>query len=282
MEGSILNGTRDNLERRVAIIMAIYYNDSLHFIQQAISSILSQTYSYFELFIQLDGPIKKDVESFLNTINDERVHVYSRNENFGLAHSLNDLLKIILKKEYNLIARMDADDICFSNRLEKQLEYLRNHPDVECLGTWAIEINSSGKEYFRKKMPETHEECLNMFRKRDCMIHPTVLFRRSFFDKAGLYPTDTYFGEDTLMWAKGFASGCRFANVPEYLYYFRLDDNFFERRRGWKHAKSIFSLRRRVNRMLGFGFRENLYALAYSIAKLMPTQILNFIYKTAR
>ena len=62
MEGSILNGTRDNLERRVAIIMAIYYNDSLHFIQQAISSILSQTYSYFELFIQLDGPIKKDVE----------------------------------------------------------------------------------------------------------------------------------------------------------------------------------------------------------------------------
>lgn len=64
------------------------------------------------------------------------------------------------------------------------------------------------------------------------MIHPTVMFRRSYFEKAGLYPEDTYFGEDTMMWAKGFKSGCKFANVPEYLFKFRLDSNFFERRRG--------------------------------------------------
>ena len=67
-------------------------------------------------------------------------------------------------------------------------------------------------------MPITHEECLELFKKRDCMIHPTVMFRRSYFEKAGLYPEDTYFGEDTMMWAKGFKSGCKFANVPEYLF----------------------------------------------------------------
>ena len=63
-----------------------------------------------------------------------------------------------------------------------------------------------------------------------------------------MYSLDTYFGEDTMMWAQGFVAGCVFANVPEYLFRFRLDDNFFKRRRGWKHAKGIFTLRHKVNK----------------------------------
>ena len=177
---------------------------------------------------------------------------------------------------------MDADDISMPERFVKQIAFMNSHPDIDCLGTWAIEIDDDGKEYFRKKMPITHEECLELFKKRDCMIHPTVMFRRSYFEKAGLYPEDTYFGEDTMMWAKGFKSGCKFANVPEYLFKFRLDSNFFERRRGWKPAKSIYTLRHRVNRMLGFGWKEDCYALLYAMAKLMPKSILDIIYKTVR
>ena len=153
---------------------------------------------------------------------------------------------------------------------------------MECLGTWAIEINNNGEEYYRKQMPETHEECNNLFRKRDCMIHPTVMYRRYYIEKAGLYALDTYFGEDTMMWAQGFKAGCLFANVPEYLLQFRLDDKFFERRRGWKHAKGIFTLRRRVNKMLHYGVVADFWAFAYAAAKMMPKFILNIIYKTAR
>ena len=78
------------------------------------------------------------------------------------------------------------------------------HPKVECLGTWAVEIMGDGGEYYRKQMPESHEDCKKLFRKRDCMIHPTVIFRRSYIEKSGLYSLDTYFGEDTMMWAQGF------------------------------------------------------------------------------
>ena len=60
-------------------------------------------------------------------------------------------------------------------------------PKVECLGTWAVEIMGDGGEYYRKQMPESHEDCKKLFRKRDCMIHPY----RSFFDvrilESGLY-----------------------------------------------------------------------------------------------
>ena len=84
------------------------------------------------------------------------------------------------------------------------------------------------------------------------------------------------------MWAQGFAANCIFANVPEYLFKFRLDDNFFERRRGWKHAKGIFSLRHKVNKMLHYGVMADCWALAYAAAKMILKSILNIIYKTAR
>lgn len=222
------------------------------------------------------------MDAYLLGLKDERVRIQRRAENKGLAQSLNDLLAIVMPMGYEFIARMDADDISELNRFERQMAYFEAHPEVECLGTWATEIKSSGEEYFKKRMPESHNECKDLFRKRDCMIHPTVIFRRSYIEKAGLYALDTFFGEDTMMWAQGFAAGCTLGNVPEYLFRFRLDDNFFNRRRGWKYAKGIWVLRHRVNKMLGFGIVEDAYAIAYAIAKMMPKVLLNLIYKTAR
>ena len=270
------------MKNSVAVIMSLYKNDRLEFVKLAIDSILHQTYSGFDFYIQFDGNVSEDVDAFISNLSDERIKVYRRSDNKGLAHSLNDLLQIVMPKGYEFIARMDADDISELSRFERQLWYFEKHPEVECLGTWAVEILSDGSEYFRKQMPKNQEECRKLFRKRDCMIHPTVMFRRSYIEKAGLYSLDTYFGEDTMMWAQGFAAGCTFANVPEYLFKFRLDDNFFTRRRGWKHAMNIFLLRHRVNKMLHYGLTADLWALAYAGAKMMPTCILNVLYKTAR
>lgn len=260
----------------------MYKNDKLDIVKQAVNSLLTQTYRDFDLHIQYDGPISDDIDRYLCEIKDPRIYLHRRDINKGLACSLNDLLRVVLQKKYTYIARMDADDIAMPERLKKQYAYMEANPQCDCLGTWAIEIKANGDEYFRKKMPVTHEECLEFFKIRDCMIHPTVMFRRSYFDKVKFYPEDTYFGEDTMMWAEGFAAGCKFANLPEFLLKFRLDENFFERRRGWKHASSIISLRRRVNKMLGFGFKADFYAIMYGLAKLMPKSILNVIYKVAR
>ena len=270
------------MNNSIAVIMSLYKNDRLDFVKLAVESILHQTYSNFDFYIQYDGAICEEIDAFLSNISDERVKIYRRSENKGLAHSLNDLLQIVMPKGYEFIARMDADDISEPNRFDRQMLYFEKYPEVECLGTWAVEIMSDGSEYYRKQMPETHVECRTLFRKRDCMIHPTVMFRRSYIEKAGLYSLDTYFGEDTMMWAQGFAAGCTFANVPEYLFRFRLDDKFFTRRRGWKHAMNIFLLRHRVNKMLHYGLIADLWALAYAGAKMMPTSILNILYKNAR
>lgn len=269
-------------DSNVAVLICLYKNDSCHLVQQALKSILIQTFRDYDIYILCDGPVRSDVQALLMDYDSENFHVIKRDVNRGLAVSLNELLKMVLSKKYEYIFRMDADDISLPTRFEMQIIYMKMHPEIDCLGTWAIEIDTDENEYFRKKMPMTHEECLKLFIKRDCMIHPTVLFRRSYFEKAGLYPEDTYFGEDTMMWAKGFKNGCHFANLPEYLFKFRLDENFFRRRRGWKHAISIFILRRRVNKMLDFGFKADCYAFLYAMAKMMPTRVLNFIYRRLR
>lgn len=270
------------VNRRLAVIMSLYKNDVIQYVQQAVESILAQTYKDFDFYIQYDGPIRPEVDEYLSGVVDERIKIRNRADNKGLAYSLNELLEIVLFKGYEYIARMDADDISMPSRFERQMEYFQTHPEVECLGTWAVEITSDGDEYFKKQMPETHEECLELFRKRDPMIHPTVMFHRSYIEKAGVYALDTFFGEDTMMWAQGFAAGCRIGNIPEYLFMFRLDENFFKRRRGWKYAKGIWKLRHRVNKMLGFGVVEDCWAFAYAVAKMMPKFILNIIYKVAR
>lgn len=262
--------------------MSLYRSDILPYVSLAVQSILNQTYGEFDFYIQYDGYVQREVDEYLSGIKDARVRIYRRDKNKGLAQSLNDLLAVVMPLEYTFIARMDADDISMHDRFEKQIAYMEAHPETQCLGTWAIEINSDGSEYYRKQMPETHEGCWKLFMIRDCMIHPTVMFRRSYIEKAGLYSLETYFGEDTMMWAQGFAAGCKFANVPEYLFKFRLNDDFFKRRRGWKHAKGILTLRWRVNKMLHYPLKAYLYAIAYAVAKMMPTKVLCIIYKTVR
>lgn len=269
-------------KKRIAVIMSVYKNDVVEYVQMSVESILGQTYQDFDLYIQYDGPIRTEVDEYFNGLVDERVKIQRRDVNKGLAQSLNDLLAIVMPLGYQYIARMDADDISEPNRFEKQMAYFEGHPDIECLGTWAVEIKSSGEEYFKKQMPETHEGCLEQFRKRDCMIHPTVIFRRSYIEKAGMYDLDTFFGEDTMMWAQGFAAGCKMGNVPEFLFRFRIDDNFFDRRRGWRYAKGIWQLRHRVNKMLGFGVIEDAWAMAYAIVKMMPKSVLSIIYQKGR
>ena len=269
--------------KALAVIMSVYSGDSYPYVKSAIDSLLRQTYTDFDLYICIDGKIANKVAEYLNAMNEQNIHIYTNETNAGLAKSMNLLLGYVLaQKNYACIARMDADDINAPERLEQQIHFLDANPQTDCVGTWAIEIDADGNEFFRKQMPCTHDQCFDFFAKRDCMIHPTVMFRRSFFEKAGLYPEDTYFGEDTMMWAKGFSAGCRYANIPEYLYYFRLNDQFFDRRRGIRHARSIWELRCRVNSMLHYGLKAYFYAAAYAFAKLMPERLLNRLYKTVR
>ena len=88
------------MRKKSAVIMSLYRNDTIEFVTLAVESILNQSYTDFDLYIQYDGPVKDDVDLYLSGLEDNRVRIYKRVENKGLAQSLNDLLNIVMPLEY--------------------------------------------------------------------------------------------------------------------------------------------------------------------------------------
>ena len=265
----------------ISVILSVYHKETPLYLEKALGSLFNQTLKAKEVILIEDGPLgnelQKTIERFERTYSE--LKVIKLEKNCGLAHALNVAIKEC-KTDY--IARMDTDDISDPVRFERQSIFLSDHPEVDCVGTWVVEIRSDDTEFYRKKMPLTHEECRDFYMKRNPMAHPTVMFRKRYFDKAGLYPEDTFQEEDTMLWANGFANGCIFANIPEFLYRFRIDENFFNRRKGLRFAKDTFMIRHKVNKMLGFSLKADFYALLFACSKMMPEYLLKMLYKFAR
>lgn len=264
-----------------SVLISVYYKEEPAYFRKSLDSICNQTLQPHEVILVKDGPLGRELEDIISEFiaNYAFIKIIALDKNLGLSFALNEGLRHI-KTEF--IARMDSDDICVENRFQKQYDFLISNPEIDCVGSWAIEIDSIGQEYFRKRMPEKHEECVELFKKRDFLIHPSVMFRKKYFDKAGFYPTDTYFAEDTMMWANGLICGCKFANIQEYLLYFRLGNDFFSRRRGIKHSISLLKTRKQVIRKLGFGYNAYFYAYIYACIKLLPKRIISICYKIFR
>lgn len=275
----ISNNMNNNIDSPLVSVILATFNEPEDIINQSIRSILDQTLINLELLIIDDSTNPETVNKINEFTLDARVIIIREADRIGFVKSLNVGIE---RAKGKYIARMDGDDIAYPTRLEKQAQFLDNHIEIDCLGTFAVEFDEKGDDYFKKRMPITHEECFSFFKKRDCMIHPSVMYRRTYFEKAGLYPEDAIMDEDSMMWALGFKNGCIFANLPEYLLKFRINSDFFNRRGGWERSKWYFMLRRKINKMLNYGPSANIYAFLYAIAKMMPRSILNLIYKTLR
>lgn len=266
---------------KLSVISSVYYKERADYLDESLKSVFNQSLVPDEVIVVEDGPLSSDLYQVIEKykFQYDQFRTIPLQQNKGLAHALNVAIK---SSSADYFARMDTDDISEPNRFEKQVSFLIDNKDVDCVGTWVVEINADGSEFYRKQMPITHEECRNFYMKRNPMAHPTVMFRRSYFDKAGFYPEDTYQEEDTMLWANGFAKGCRFANIPEYLYRFRIDDKFFNRRKGIRYAIDTFNIRHKIRKMLGFPIKADIYAILFATSKMMPEPFLKLMYKIAR
>jgi len=265
------------------VIMSIYKNDKLDYVKEALSSLYNQTLKA-DIFIKIDGEIDKNLQKFLLSEKKQGNIKYldKREENKGLAISLNELIQKGLKKGYEYFFRMDADDIALPNRFEKQLAYLSEHPDVDVVGG-AIEEFGEGIDYHKIiRYPLEHEDMYAFFAKRVPLAHVSVVYRASFFAKAGLYPTQSPTNEDTLMWMQGFANGCRFANVSDVVVLVRVSSDFFGRRGGFSKAWSDFKDRLWVIRILGYNTTAYVYAMAVLGVNLAPPWLKKILYLRLR
>ena len=178
---------------------------------------------------------------------------------------------------------MDADDICISDRFEKQIAYMKRCKNVDICGGYIEEMDENEKCIGIIKYPLTHEEMKLFFAKRNPLAHMSVVFRKSYFHKAGLYPIDTDKDEDTIFWLNGFLSGCKFANIDQVLVRVRVNSNFYLRRSGL--SKSLSDLRNRclVIKKLNLSYVNYIFVFARFIVLSVPIpRITRFAYKFLR
>ena len=268
---------------RIAVILPVYKKDKVEYLSKAIESIVMQTYWDYHIYMGVDGPVDDDINGYLNQVEvQNKITIVRFGENRGLACVLNDLLDICFKEGYEYIARMDADDISEPNRFELQLDFLNNHPNIDVISGGVIEIDDEGKSRNKKViLPQSHDECYNFFATRNPLAHPAVMFRKSFFEKAGVYNPNYKRNQDTILWWQGFKSGCKFGNVQDIILKFRVTDSMLgSRRGGYAYAKRTFKDRMVINKELGYGAKAFWFAVFMFIFTISPLCIKKLAYKT--
>ncbi len=183
------------MTKLISVLMSTY-NTNVEYLDASIKSILEQTYSNFEFIIVCDGS-QDEYDYIKQKYDDQRIKLVLHERNKGLPISLNEGIRIS-NGEY--IARMDSDDIAIKNRLEIQMEYMEEHPEIEISGMYARcfgKENRNARTFFVK--PE-EIEVLSLY--LPVMIHPTVMFRRSFFDRGVFYNEEFLCAQDKELWTR--------------------------------------------------------------------------------
>ena len=269
---------------RVAVIMCVYIADKPSALKEAVDSMLLQTYEQTDVYIYIDGGISTDLKVLLdNYAKNIRVYLYHNPMNKGLAFGLNELIsKVLNKKNYQFIARMDSDDISFKDRIEEQVCFLKKNPDVSVLGTGCTEF---GADFAldSKILPSNHSDLKFLSISRCPFIHPTVMFRIGVFEDGNIYSTETPLTEDMALWFELLAKGYRFANLDKVLLKYRLNESTLNRRKGFSKCHSEIKLRLKYMFLLNeYSFKNLLLILSRVFFHLAPAPIIAFAYKKLR
>jgi len=200
----------------VTVLMPVYHGSK--FLDEAIESILNQTFTDFE-FLIIDDESKDNSLDIIRSYDDERVRLVENKKNLGQASSLNKGIKLACGK---YIARMDQDDISIPFRLQKQVEFMENNLQVGVCGTWIKYIGY--KDDVLNLETKNHLIKLRLLTNQS-LAHPTVMIRRSVLDDYNLKYDGRYSpAEDYDLWVR-MSDYCSFANLPEPLVRYRLHEN---------------------------------------------------------
>jgi glycosyltransferase involved in cell wall biosynthesis len=221
-----------------AISVVIPAYNAAEYLESALASVRAQTFTDFEIVVVDDGS-KDRTKAILERMatQEPRLRILSR-PNTGIVGALNDGLAAA-RGEF--VARMDADDLCLPQRFEKQIAFLRVHPDCVCVGSAFLYIDAAGgliKECIRSSDHALIERAL-LSGNGGIVIHPAAMFRRAAIEQAGRYREKAQWIEDLDLYLRLARIG-RLANLSEVLFHYRFHEQSvnFTRNQG-RHERKL-------------------------------------------
>jgi glycosyltransferase involved in cell wall biosynthesis len=266
--------------------MAVYIEDRFEWVEQAINSVLQQTYQNFVFIIVIDGEIHDQIYTYLCDKcrhNKQMILVLNRS-NLGLSACMNFIVDWTLSEysDTKYFFRMDADDISEKDRIASQIDYLDKHQKVSILGCALKEINENGLVVGKRKLPVKHGDIIKFLPKRCSINHPTVAIRFNVFKDGFRYDEALRNTQDYFFWIELAAAGYQFANLSKKLLQFRRVNDFYKRR-GLNKSLNEFKARFYAMRVLKrYTLGNIIYAFAVLFLRLMPSKVVKLAYKLDR
>lgn len=262
-----------------SVVLCVYGKDNCEWFDTAVHSVLNQTVKPSEIVLVVDGPVPTELDEVINKYQQfEGFKVIRLKENSGHGEAR----RIGLENcSYNLIAIMDADDICLPDRFERQIKTFSDNEEVDIVGGDISEfINETNNVVGRRCVPCEDKEIKRYLKKRCPFNQMSVMFKKDAYLKAGGY-MDWFCNEDYYLWIRMFLNGVKFANTGTVLVNVRVGEEMYKRRGGWKYFKSEAKLQKFMlkNNVINF-FTYTLNILKRFILQvLMPARLRSWAFK---
>ena len=198
----------------ISVLMPVY--KTAPYLREAVDSILSQTYTDFELIV-LNDCSPDNAEEILDTYTDSRIVRYKGAENVGLSNILNIGMKLARGR---FIVRMDSDDLSYPERLQIQLDYLETHPKIDLVSAGMQLFGAKEEVWIRDRNPEKVKiEALF----HSPILHASSMWRKDSFERNGLcFRQEMVPSEDYDLWTRAMVKGLILMNLPKVLYKYRI------------------------------------------------------------
>ena len=207
-------------EKKISVVMSAY-NEPERFLRESIESILNQTCRDFEFIIIQDKPDNEAIERVVNeyAAKDDRIRFYKNEKNIGLAMSLNRGIELA---RYDIIARMDADDIALPELLEKDLAFLTAHPEMHMVSVNYVCMDDDGATVTEARIRSLRNfgDIEKRMRHKNIVLHPGAMFYRKDFDGIGGYRNFPA-SQDYDLWMRYITKGWQFAILKDVLLKYR-------------------------------------------------------------
>ena len=261
-----------------SVLLALYKDESQIHLNQALVSIWdSQTLRPAQIVLVTDGPLTKELDKELSHwqgILGDILKIIEFPVNRGLGAALNVGLETC---EFELVARMDTDDVAFPERFEKQINFLQGHPQVDILGSLVEEMTFEGHVIGIRKVPLSHNSIVsNLW--ASPMVHPSIMLRRSRVLFSGNYDAGCRRRQDYELWFRCAESGLRFENYPEPLLYYRFGAHT-HKKQSIKLAFEQALIGYRGARGLDMPVHQRLACFVPFVRSLLPSYAQHLVYR---
>ena len=265
-----------------SVAMSVYHKDNAIFFDRALESITDlQSVKPSEIVLVCDGPLNSDLDSVI----EKYQHKYSffnvirLTENKGLGNAL----KIAVKNShYDLIARMDSDDVSISDRFYQQLSFFKVHPEIDIVGGDITEFIGEENNVVGKRIVPTNDCDIKEYMKKRCAFnHVTVMYKKDSVLSVGGYQ-DWFWNEDYYLWIRMQISNLLFANTGTVLVNVRVGEDMYQRRGGKKYYDSEKALQKYMlsHKMINYLTYSINIAKRFVVQKLLPNRIRGFVFRT--